>query len=616
MNKNGFHSSRVADRVMEYLADIGVTDVFTVSGGGAIFLNDALAQSNRLRYHCCHHEQAVAMATEAYARVKEDLGVSLVTTGPGGTNAITGVAGSWMDSVPHLVISGQVYLRQTIGDTGLRQLGVQEINIIDIVKPLVKYAVMVEDPRQTLYHLQKAIYLAKSGRPGPVWIDIPADVQNARVAEEDFVIFEPNGSGAQSYSTDLASQVAEVARLLQSAHRPLFHLGQGVRMAGALDDFMHLVEGFRIPFVTARNANELVAWDHDLYVGRPGTFAHRGANFAVQNADVYIAVGTRLSLPQTGYNSKDYARNAFKVMVDIDRAELDKPTLEIDLRIHADAGAFIEGLRAELKDTRINIGVWREKCRDWKVRYPVILDEFKAQRGYVNSYYFIDVLSDLLTQDDIVVTDMGLAFQGTHQAFRVKKGQRLLTNSGFASMGWGLPAAIGACVACGGKRVVCIAGDGGLQMTIQELATVLHYRLPIKIFVYNNGGYLTIKQSQEVGFEGRLMGCNENSGLSFPDFVKVAEGYRIAACRIEGHEGLEAKVRALLDSAEPLLCELIMDPDQAQVPKAIPRKMPDGTTQQTVFEDMFPFLERDELAANMIAENNGVVDLQEIGQGK
>jgi len=600
--------SRVADRVMDYLVSIDVTDVFTVSGGGAIFLDDALAKEDRLRYHCCHHEQAVAMATEAYARVKGDIGVSLVTTGPGGTNAITGVGGSWMDSVPHLVISGQVFRSQTIGASGLRQLGVQEINIIDIVKPMVKYAVMIEDVKKTLYHLQKAVYLAKSGRPGPVWIDIPADIQNARIAEEDYEIFDPAELADEVPNEPIDEAVEKVAQLLQEARRPLLHLGQGVQLAGALDGFMRLAEEKGIPFVTARNANELVDWDHDLYVGRPGTFAQRGANFAVQNSDVYIAIGTRLSLPQTGYNAKDYARNAFKVMVDIDRAELDKPTLQLDLKIQADAGRFIAALNKRLGEEGLAVESWRAQCRDWKSSYPVIPAEFKAQDRYVNSYHFIDVLSNILEADDIVVTDMGLAFQGTHQAFRVKKGQRLLTNSGFASMGWGLPAAVGACVAHGGKRVVCIAGDGGLQMTIQELATVMHYQLPVKIFVYNNGGYLTIKQSQEIGFDGRLMGCNAKSGLSFPDFAQVAQGYRIAACKIDCHEGLQEKLREILDDGEPMLCELIMDPDQEQVPKAIPRKMPDGSTQQTVFEDMFPFLDRDELAQNMIAEKEEVAE--------
>lgn len=595
---------RVADKIMDVLADRGVRDIFTVSGGGAIFLDDALAKTRRITYYCCHHEQAVAIASEAYARVKEDLGVSLVTTGPGGTNAISGVAGSWMDSVPHLILSGQVYLSQTIGTSGLRQLGVQEINIIDLVRPITKYAVMIEDPLAALYHLEKAIHLATTGRPGPVWLDVPANIQNARVDERLFRRFDPGELPPVAYDTDLPEKAQAVAELLKRSKRPLLHMGQGVKMAGAVDEFMRLTEAYQIPFVTARNANQLVDWDHELYVGRPGTFAQRGANFAVQNADVYIAVGTRLSLPQTGYQSKEFARHATKVMVDIDRAELTKSTLAIDIKVHADAKAFLAELSRALDGATLKTADWVAQCRTWKAKYPVVLPEYRTQKRPVNSYYFVDVLSDVLTREDVIVTDMGIAFQGTHQAFRVKRGQKFFTNSGFASMGWGLPAAVGACIAHGKRRVICIAGEGGLQMTIQELATVMHHRLPIKLFVYNNGGYLTIKQSQQVGCEGRLMGCNQESGLSFPDLVKLAAAYDIPAIRLESQERLRADVERVVGNDGPMLCELVMDPDQAQIPRAIPRYGPDGKSVQTPLEDLYPFLEREELAANMIAEQD------------
>jgi len=593
---------RVADKIMEVLADKGVRDIFTVSGGGAISLDDALAKSERIKYTCCHHEQAVAISTEAYARVKENIGVSLVTTGPGGTNAISGVAGSWMDSVPHLIISGQVYLSQTIGNSGLRQLGSQEIPIVDIVRPITKYAVMVREHKMAIYHIQKAIHIATTGRPGPVWVDVPADIQNGKIKEEELELFDPSEIPPMEYDKDLKEKVAKVVELLKNSKRPLLHMGQGVRMAGALDFFMKLVEQYNIPFVTARNANQNVDWTHEFYVGRPGTFAQRGANFAVQNADVYIAIGTRLSLPQTGYNSRDFARNATKVMVDIDKPELEKKTLAIDIKIHGDAKDFLTELITQLGDASLDSAEWVKQCQKWKVKYPVVLPEYKKQKKPVNSYYFVDVLSDVLGKDDIIVTDMGIAFQGTHQAFRVKSGQRLLTNSGFASMGWGLPAAVGACIANDKKRVVCIAGDGGLQMTIQELATVMHNKLPIKLFVYNNGGYLTIKQSQEVGFEGRLMGCNEETGISFPDIVKIGEAHKIKVVRINSQENLKQEVQKIVDFDGPIIGELIMDPDQAQIPRAIPRYMPDGKSIQTPFEDMFPFLDREELKENMIAE--------------
>ncbi len=588
---------RLADYVMSFLESIGVRDIFTVLGGGSIFLDDALGQSKKIKYYCCHHEQAVAMATEAYARVKGDIGVSLVTSGPGGTNTITGVTGSWIDSVPHLIISGQVYLNQTIEDSGVRQLGIQEINIMDIVKPITKYAVMVKYPNKIKYHLQKAVYIAKTGRPGPVWIDIPGNIQNADLEENELEEFLPSEITYES-DHDLKEKVAKVVELLKSSKKPLIHVGQGVKIAGAVKEFMEFVENHNLPFVTARNANDIVATDHELYVGRPGMFGQRGANFAVQNSDLYIAIGTRLALAQTGYLSKDYARNAKKVMVDIDKAELGKKTLSIDIKIPSDAKDFLIELDKQ-SSVSLDTSEWVKQCQHWKKKYAVVLPEYKTQKSPVNFYYFVDVLSDILTPKDIIVTDMGVAFQGTHQAFKVKKGQKFFTNSGFAPMGWGLPAAVGACIANDKKRTICIAGDGGLQMNIQELATVMHNKLPIKLFVLNNGGYLTIKQTQEHGFEGRLMGCNEETGLSFPDILKVAEANKIKAVRIDNQENLKQKLQEVADCEEPIVCEIVVDPDQSQIPKVVSRKKPDGTFEPTPIEDMYPYLDRKEFKENM-----------------
>ncbi len=595
---------RLADYLIESLGERGITEIFTLSGGGSIFLCDALAKSRRVRYICCHHEQAVAMATEGYARARQGLGVSVVTTGPGGTNAITGVACSWIDSIPHLVISGQAFLGQTIGvaGPGTRQIGVQEINIIDLVKPITKYAVMVTDPLTIRYHLEKAIYLATHGRRGPVWLDVPANVQNAKIDEAGVPGFTPEPADQVACDPDLGGKVAEVAEWLRRAKRPLLHIGQGVRWSGATKEFLALVERCGLPFVTARNANDLVPTDHPLCVGRPGTFAQRGANFAVQNADVYVAVGTRLSLAQTGYNAKDFARNARRVMVDIDRAELDKKTLDLHLKIHADAKAFLAELNHQLDGAALPIEAWVAQCRAWKARYPVVLPEYYQQQGSVNSYVLVDVLSDLLTGTDTIVTDMGFAFQNTHQAFRVKPGQRVFTNSGFAPMGWGLPAAIGACFARGGRRTICIAGEGGLMLNIQELATVMHYRLPIKLFILNNGGYLTIKQTQELGFEGRIMGATKESGLSFPDMLVIAAAHQIPAVRIQTQERLRERVQEVLDQDGPAICEIMMDEDQAQCPKAVNRRLADGSLQQTPLEDLSPFLDPKEVEENMIAQ--------------
>ncbi|HIA66719.1 TPA: thiamine pyrophosphate-binding protein [Candidatus Poribacteria bacterium] len=591
---------RLADYVMLFLESIGIEDVFTVSGGGSIFLDDALGQS-KIKYYCCHHEQAVAMASEAYARVNGEIGVSLVTSGPGGTNAITGVAGCWIDSVPNLIISGQVYLNQTIGDSGLRQLGVQEINIIDIVDPITKYAVMVKKANKIKYHLQKAVHIAKTGRPGPVWVDIPADIQRADINENELEEFTPN-ENPTSLDSNLKSKVTKIAQLLKSSKRPLIHVGQGVKISKATKEFLAFVKSYDLPFVTARNANDIVATNHELYVGRPGTFGQRGANFAVQNSDFYLAIGTRLALSQTGYFSRDYARNAKKVMVDIDQTELDKKTLSIDIKVQSDAKVFLMELNQELSGVSLDISSWIRQCQHWKEKYPVMIPEHKRHKSPVNSYYFVDILSEILTSKDVIVTDMGIAFQGTHQAFKIKEGQKLFTNSGFAAMGWGLPASIGACVANQNKRTICISGDGGLQLNIQELATIMHNKLPIKLFVLNNGGYLTIKQTQEHGFGGQLMGCNQATGLSFPDVLKLAEAYKIRSIRLDNQENLKHKLKQVVDSKGPVVCEIIMDPDQKQIPKVLNRKKPDGTMEASPVEDMYPYLAPEELKENMLSD--------------
>ena len=593
---------RVSDYVIEFFENQGVDNIFTVSGGGSIFLCDALGMAKKMKYVACHHEQAASMATEAYARVRQGLGVTLVTSGPGGTNAVTGVAGSWLDHVPHVTISGQVFLAQTIGKhPGLRTLGVQELNIVDIVRPITKYAVMIEDAQTIRFHLEKAVYLATHGRPGPVWIDIPANIQNAQVDPAALKGFDPK-EYVVPLDPELKAKVAQVVKLLKSARRPLVHIGQGVRIAAAGKEFFELVETYRLPFLTARNANDMAPWDHELYAGHPGTFAQRGANFAVQTSDLYLAIGTRLSLAQTGYNAKDYARNAKVIMVDIDQAELDKDTVNLHLKIQTDAKLFLDELNRQLYREKLDNQQWVQwlkQCQQWRRKYPVVLPEYREQIGSVNSYHFIDVLSDVLTPDDVVVTDMGFSFQNTHQAFRVKKGQRVFTNCGLASMGWGLPAAVGACFARGKKRTVCIAGEGGLLMTIQEMATVMHHRLPVKLFVLYNGGYLTIKQTQELGFEGRLMGSDEESGISFPDLMKIAEAHRFKAVRLTSHQNLKTQIEDIMNHEGPVLCQIMMDPNQLQAPKAINRRNADGTMKQTPLEDSYPFLDPKEVEENL-----------------
>jgi len=593
---------RVADYIVKLLEQYGVNQVFTVTGGGSIFLCDAVGQAKKINYMACHHEQAASMAAEAYSRIKNDLATVLVTSGPGATNAITGVAGCWLDHVPQLVISGQVFSNQMMAsNSGLRTKGVQEINIIDMVKPITKYAVVIDKADDVRFHLEKAIYLARNGRPGPVWLDIPANIQNARINPAEQKGFHSPSEEIEP-SADLLNQIDQIVHLIQSSKRPLIHVGQGIRIAGAQEDLFELIEQNNIPFVTARNGNDLTCYEHPLYVGHPGTFAQRGANFAVQTSDFYLAIGTRLGLAQTGYNAKDYARNAKVVMVDIDRAELDKDTVSLFMKVQSDAKVFLKLLNQQLKKNQVEKNKWQnwvEKCSSWKLNYPTNIPEYAAQKGSINSYYFINLLSQLLQASDTVVTDMGFAYQNTHQCFKIKKGQRVFTNGGLASMGWGLPAAVGACIANDHCRTICISGEGGFMMTSHEMATVMHHQLPIKLFILNNGGYLTIKQTQEMGFEGRLMGSNAESGISFPDFIEMGKAHKFHTIRLSTHKGLEGALIDFLGQPGPGLCEIIMDPNQVQGPKSINRRNNDGTIKQTPLEDSFPFLDEVEIKNNM-----------------
>lgn len=587
---------RLADYALAFLKDRGIDTVFTVCGGGAIFLCDALAKSG-MRYVACHHEQAAAMAAEAYARTRTNLGLAIVTSGPGGTNAVTGVAGAWTDHVPTITLSGQVFSSQMVNGRGLRTLGVQEINIVDMVRPITKYAAVVKDPWSIRYELEKAVYLAREGRPGPVWLDLPADVQNAEIDPEQLQGFMgqvPRGSFPDEWAREEAATVID---LLRHAKRPMLHIGQGIRLAHAIPEMYAFLDLARMPVVTARNGADIIESSHDLYIGRPGTFAQRGANFAVQTCDLYIAIGTRLSLAQTGYNAKDYARNAYKVMIDIDQAELSKDTVSIDLPIQADAREFLRALCDAAKGAAFpDWSEWLGRCKAWQAQYPPVTEDQRTQAKYVNSYHLIERLSNVCTEGDVIVTDMGFSFQNTHQAWSVKLGQRLMTNCGLAAMGWGLPSAIGAATASGG-RVICIVGDGGLMMNVQELATIAHHRRPIKVFCLNNGGYLTMRQSQSHAFDG-YMGSDEGSGISFPDFETVVAAHGIRYDRMESSREVDEVISRAFASDGPHFVEVMMDPEQAQIPKSVNRRE-NGKIVQTPIEDAWPYLDRSELAENL-----------------
>ena len=587
---------RQADYVVEFLENKKIDTIFTISGGGSIFLCDALYKAKKLKYIACHHEQAVAYATESYSRARNKPGAAIVTTGPGGTNCVSGVACCWIDSVPAIFISGQVFLSQTIGNSGLRQIGVQEFDIVNMVKSSTKYAVIIKKANEIKYHLEKAYHICTEGRPGPVWIDIPANIQSSKIDPKKLIGYKSQIKIKKNYIIN--NKIKKVAKLFQKFNRPMFHIGQGVKISKGQKYLRKIIDKYKIPFALTWNASDLIESNHPSYVGRPGAFAERGSNFIVQNCNLHVSIGTRLPFMVTGYNSIDFARNAKKIMVDIDKIETNRSNVNLDEKINCDASYFLKTLLKYLP-SKINLSKnWLKYCKNVRKKYPIVLEKFKTQKKFVNSYYFIDVLSDVLNNNDIIVTDMGLSFVGTHQAFRIKKGQKLYTNSGHAPMGWGLPAAVGACYASKKRRIICLTGEGGLQLNIQELATIMHNKLPIKIFIYNNGGYLTIKQTQQLGFNSRIMGSNSESGISFPDYKKMAQSYKIKYMKITNNKNLKSKINKALVGNKAMICELKLDHNQEQMPKAINKRISGGKIVPTKLEDMYPFLPKEELNSN------------------
>lgn len=594
---------KVSDYVARRLADVGVRHVFMLTGGGAMHLNDSFGQEKRIQYVCCHHEQACAMAAEGYARTSGKLGVVNVTTGPGGTNAITGVLGQWLDSIPVLYVSGQVRYEMTVASTGfpLRQLGDQEADIVALVRPITKYAVMVTDPKTIRYHLDRAINLASTGRPGPVWLDIPLDVQAAMVDERSLVAYD---AGVDSVSRDEAAlrcQVGLVLERIRSAQRPAILAGAGIRLAGAADLFQRVVESLDVPVLAAWDAIDILPSDHPLYAGRPGTVGQRAANFIFQNADMLLCIGCRMNTRQIGYNQASVARAAFKISVDVDAAELAKWTFKPDLPICADARSFLELLDRVAQAAPPGLKQpWLDWCAERTRRYPPVTRAMLEDHGVVNPYAFCDALSDALTGDDVVVSSNGAACVVPIQSMRVKLGQRHVVNSGCAAMGYGLPAAIGACLANERRRIICLEGDGSIQLNIQELGTVVYHQLPIKTFVFSNGGYLSIRTTQKAFFQGRLVGEGPSSGVGLPDMARVAEAYGIRSMVIRNHSETSDCMHAALRHSGPVLCDVKMTPDQEIEPRVTSRRLAGGRMVSSPLEDMYPFLDRAEFISNMI----------------
>ncbi|MFD0716753.1 thiamine pyrophosphate-binding protein [Paenibacillus sp. GCM10027626] len=594
---------KASDYIARKLVESGVADIFMLSGGGAMHLNDSLGNNENLNYICCHHEQALAIAAEGYARSSGRLAVVNVTTGPGGTNTLTGVMGQWTDSVPVLYISGQVKQETTIEscrELGLRQLGDQEVSIVHIMRSVTKYADIVKSVKEVKYKLEKAIKIATTGRPGPVWLDIPMDIQGALLDESDF-IEDPETGGQLEDDSSLSNQIQNVVKLLETAQRPLIVAGHGIRIAKAQEEFYNLVEKLGIPIVTTFNGFDLIHSDHPLYIGRIGTIGDRAGNFALQNSDLVIIVGSRNNIRQVSYNWDSYARAAKKIIVDIDRAELLKPTIKPDLAILADAKDFIVGLLDSVRDMKLPD--WHEWLR-WAIirknKYPTLLEEYKKIKDAVHPYFFINQLTDSLNNDAIVVAGNGTACVVLFQAGIVKKGQRIFWNSGCASMGYDLPAAIGACMANPGKEVICITGEGSLQMNLQELQTVVYHKLPLKLFVINNKGYCSIRQTQTNYFNGKYVACDELTGLSFPDLSRLAPAYGLQYNRIESHEGMSKKIEQTLALSGPVVCDVQLTLDYTFSPKLSSERKPDGKMVSKPLEDMYPFLSREEFYSNMI----------------
>ncbi|MBM3270074.1 MAG: thiamine pyrophosphate-binding protein [Candidatus Sericytochromatia bacterium] len=592
---------RVADYVADTLARHGVMQVFMVTGGGAMHLNDALTRHPSLDVLFCHHEQACAMAAEAYFRVSNRLACLNVTTGPGCTNALTGVMGAWQDSLGMIVISGQVKRETCVrsSEAPLRQLGDQEVEVVPMVAGITKYAAMVWEPARIRYELEKALYLATSGRPGPTWLDIPIDVQSARIDPADLQGFDPVAEGLVPTYPAAAPLADEVIARLQAARRPVVMAGTGVRISGAYADFLTLVESWGIPVVTAFNAHDLLPEDHPCYGGRPGTVGDRPGNLAVQNSDALLVLGCRLNIRQVSYAWQHFARHSYRMWVDIDAAELAKPTVRPDLAIHADLADFLPLLAARPFTRTAEQAEWLEWCRERRARYPVVLPEYDAQDSPLNPYSFMRRLFEGLEAGDVVATANATACVVAFQAALIKPGQRLFSNSGTAGMGYDLPAAIGASLAGGRRRVICLAGDGSLMMNLQELQTIASNRLPIKLFILNNNGYHSIRQTQSAFFPDNLAGFEPGNGVDFPDFEPLVRAFGLGYARVSSLAEVPAAVARCLGAPGPAVVEAILDPRQPFAPKLASRKLPDGRMFSPPLEDMFPFLDRDELRSNL-----------------
>jgi len=597
---------KLSDYIFSFLASKGIKQAFMLPGGGAMHLVDSLGRNRDMQYFCPRHEQAAAIAAEGYYRASNKVATVVVTTGPGGTNTLTGVIGQWLDSIPCIYISGQLKRKMIISacpDLQLRQLGDQEINIVDIVKPVTKYAVTVMEPERIKYHLKKALYIATHGRPGPVWLDIPLDVQAWMIDESELADYDPREDEVTFDRDLIREQVRDLVAKIEDTERPVLFAGYGIRIAGAAELFIELVERLNVPVVTGICGSDLIWSNHPLFFGRPGICGDRAGNMVVQNCDFILSIGARLGIRQVSYNTDAFARDAYRAMVDIDRTELYKPTVFPNMRVHADAKLFIEEMLSVIGSKPLKPKQsWIKWCRERKATLPTILDDNPGNGKYVNSYVFTDELFKLLKPGSLVVTGNGTAYTGTFQVMHIKKGVRVFTNQGCASMGYDVPAAIGACIARNREPTVLLTGDGSIQMNIQELGTIAFHRLPIKIFVLNNEGYLAQRITQDTYFEGRYTGSDRKDGVYYPNISRVAEAFGLKTVKLDNEKKLSSKIQQVLDIPGHVLCEVIMDPKQTLYPKLSSEEMPDGTLVSKPLEDMYPFLPREEFSKHMLIE--------------
>ncbi len=599
---------RLADYVADFLVRQGVTDVFSVVGGGAMHLNDALGHHEGLHVTYNHHEQACAIAAEAYARLDNKIAAVCVTTGPGGTNALTGVVGGWLDSIPMFVISGQVRYDTTarfaLKEAGaqVRAMGDQEYDIVKSVEAMTKYAVMIEDPKTIRYHLERAWHLATTGRPGPVWVDIPVNFQGGFIETDELKGYDPAEDDAKLPPAVTDETISTVLEKIRKAKRPVFHAGYGIRLSGGYEAFRKAMEKLNIPVVTYWNAVDLIEDEHPLYCGRAGNMGDRPGNWAIQNADLILAVGTRISIRQVGYNWKTWAREAEVIMVDVDAGEMKKPTLHVDMPIWADAKDFLTKLGDAAENGVSPAEDWRKTCLKWKKEYPAVLPRQWEENGETaNVYAFVRYLSSRLPENSLTAVSNGACCVVGNQAYVIQKGSRMANNSAVASMGYGLPAAVGTCIGGGRKETICLEGDGSIMMNLQELQTILTNRLPIKIFLINNNGYHSIRitQTNLFGHHTRVGIGPESGDVSFPEFKKIAEafGYRYFCA----HSNAEMKqvVDEVLKLDGPVFTEIFTDTKQVWEPKSSTKRLEDGTLVSPPLEDLAPFLPREELEKQM-----------------